>query len=399
MNKSELLQTRNRWLILLGAWGVYATFGMLITLNGALVPLIREDLSLSRAQMGLILGAWQFVYIATAIPAGRLIDWLGVRRAITLSLVVMLSSALLRTAATGFWSLLIPVALFGVGAPIISIGAPTIAASLFEDADRRRAVGLYGTAPGIGGFLALTLSTNVIGPLVNNRWQSITIVMIGIGLVSFVTWLLVSKGLDDEIAPGGGPNLNEYLAIAKKPVVTFVLVLAVLNFFAAHAIGQWLVGLLNDAGWSTKDASLWAAGATLVGLVATFVVPRFANAERRKYLLIAVFVVGAAGSVLLMSKNVAVLGVALGASSIPRSVVMPILVMIMMDHRDVGPTKIAAASGLFFSISQIGGVAGPATIGAIADASGGFQLSLFLVAGVMLATAGLLMMRYDRAVE
>jgi CP family cyanate transporter-like MFS transporter len=383
---------------LLGAWGVYVAFGMLITLNGALVPLVREDLDLSRSQMGLILGAWQFVYILTAIPSGRFIDWIGVRRALMVSAVIMLGSAVLRTTATGFWSLLIPVGLFGVGAPIISIGAPKVAASLFEGSDRRRAVGIYGTAPAIGGVLALSLSTNLIGPLVDDNWRTITLIMTGIAGFGLIVWIVVSRGLDAVIEPGGGPLIGEYLGLAKTPVVTFILGLAVLNFFAAHGISQWLVAMLTETGWSAEASALWAAAGTVVGLAATFLIPRFATVARRRSLMIVILLLGSVGVVSLLTTNPLVLALAVGASAIPRVAIMPILVMVMMDHRDVGPGHIAAASGLFFSLSQIGGVAGPAITGAMADATGDFQAPLFMQAGVMVTIALVLALGFNKAV-
>ena len=382
----------------MGAWGVYVAFGMLITLNGALVPLVREDLDLSRSEMGLILGAWQLVYIVTAIPSGRFIDWIGARRALMISAVIMLGSALLRTTASGFWSLLIPVGLFGLGAPIISVGAPKVAASLFEGRDRRRAVGIYGTAPAIGGVLALSLSTNVVGPLVNDNWRTITLIMTGLAALALVAWVVVSRDLDGLIEPGGGPPITEYLTIARRPVVTFVLGLAVLMFFATHGISTWLVAMLTEAGWTTQAAGLWAAGGTVVGLGATFLIPRFATLERRRPLMIAMLLVGAVGTTSLLTTNPIVLALAVGASTIPRVAITPILIMTWMDHADVGPGHIAAATGLFFSLSQIGGVTGPAVTGALADATGDFQVPLFLQSGVMLTIALALALGYSKAV-
>ncbi len=382
--------------MLLGAWGVYIAFGALIALNGALVPLIRADLGLSLSQMGVILGAWQFVYIATAIPSGRFIDWIGVRLAITISAIIMLSSAALRATATGFWSLLVPVAAFGLGAPIISVGAPKVAASLFEGSDRRKAVALYGTAPGVGGVLALVTSTNVIGPFVDDSWKAITLIITAVASVALVVWLVVSKDLDGLIAPGGGPNFADYFALARRPVVSFVLTMAILGFFTGHGIGQWLVAILSESGWSNDEATIWAAGGTFVGLVAAFTVPRFADARRRQPLLMGVLLIGALGAVMLLATNTVVLAFAIGAAAIPRVVVMPLLVMMLMDHKDVGPANIAAATGLFFSLSQIGGVTGPAVTGALADSTGSFQTPLFVHGAVLLAMAAGLAFGYNR---
>jgi len=76
------------------------------------------------------------------------------------------------------------------------------------------------------------------------------------------------------------------------------------------------------------------------------------------------------------------LAIAIGLTAVPRVVIMPILSIILMDHEDVGPTKIAAASGLFFAVAQIGGVAGPAVTGALSDRSGDFETAVNMHAAV-----------------
>jgi len=382
--------------VLVGVWAVYTTFGLLITLNGTLVPQIREDLGLSRAEMGVVLGGWQFVYILTAIPAGRVVDKLGTRVAVTGSALVMLGTAALRTTATGFWSLLIPVAAFGIGAPIISVAAPKVAASLFEGAARRRAVGVYGTAPAIGGVIAFTFGGSVVAPLVDDDWRAVTLIMTAAASSSLLVWWFVSRGLDDLMAPDSGPALRDYARLARRPIVAFVLLLSALNFFAAHGIGQWLVAMLDDVGWSTSAASLWAAAGTTIGLIAALVVPRFATPDRRARVLAVVLGSGVVGAALLLTTSSAQLAFAIGLTALPRVVIMPILSMILMDHDDVGPTHIAAASGLFFSIAQIGGVAGPAMTGAVSDRTGGFGAPLTVHSGVWILMAVLLLVGLRR---
>ena len=355
------------------------------------MPQIRDDLGLSRAEMGVVLGAWQFVYILTAIPAGRVVDKLGTRVAVTGSAVAMLGTAALRTTATGFWSLLLPVAAFGIGAPIISVAAPKVAASLFDGAARRRAVGVYGTAPAIGGVVAFTVGGSVVAPLVDDDWRAVTLLMTGAACTSLVLWWFVSRGLDDLMAPDSGPELREYAQLARRPIVAFVLLLSALNFFAAHGIGQWLVAMLADVGWTSSAASLWAAAGTTIGLVAALVVPRFATPVRRADVLAAVLASGVVGAALLLTTSPAQLAFAIGLTALPRVVIMPILSMILMDHDDVGPSHIAAASGLFFSIAQIGGVAGPAITGALADRTDGFGTPLTVHSGVWVLMAMLLL--------
>ncbi len=376
---------------------MYAAFGSMVATTGALVPQIKADLELSDAAMGLVLGAWQLVFIGAAVPAGRVIDRFGVRRALMASMTVMLVSGFGRAAATGLPSLFVAVALLGAGAPIISVGAPKVAASLFEDRDRRLAVALYSTAPAIGAALGLALPGNVVGPLVGQDWRTIMVVLTGLAGLALVVWAVVSRGLDEVLVPGAGPTLSEYRDIAATPVVRFVLVLSIVTFFFVHGIGQWAVAILDSAGWTAQEAGSWAAFGTFGGLVAGFAVPRAATPERRPYLMIGTLLLGAGALGFLPTTDVAVLVPALLITFVARVALVPLLIMTLMDHHDVGPSRIAAATGLFFATAQIGGVTGPAVTGLLADLSGGFRLPLSVHSLIMVAVAGAIAIGYRRA--
>ena len=115
-----------RWWVLASLWTLYASFGLVA---GSLAPLlshIRNDLNMSHAAMGAALGAWPFVYLAVSAVVGKVLDRVGVRVGLALGAALIGMSGLLRGAAqsgTGLW---LAVAVFGLGGPFISIGAPKI---------------------------------------------------------------------------------------------------------------------------------------------------------------------------------------------------------------------------------------------------------------------------------
>ena len=390
--------TVHRRLVLVGAAGVYAAFGLLVASTGALVPWIQADLGLTDSEMGLVLGAWQLVYIGASIPAGRIIDRFGIRRALLASMTVMLASGLGRAAGAGFPSLFAAVALLGAGAPIISAGAPKVAASLFEGAERRLAVAVYSTAPALGTMLGLALPTNVIGPLVGEDWRAVMVVVTAIAAIALVAWAAAARGLDGVLVPGAGPGLGQYRAIARTPVVRFVLALSIVTFFFVHGIGQWLVAILADAGWSSQQAGLLAALGSAGGLAASFALPRAATPSRRPALMIGALLAGAGSLAFLQAGSLVVVVPAVLVATAARSALMPVYVLTLMDHPAVGPERIAAATGLFFTTAQIGGVTGPAVTGLLSDLSGGFAMPLAVHAVVMVGVALAIAVGYRRAV-
>ena len=64
------------------------------------------------------------------------------------------STMALRSIANGYLLLFLAVALFGVGGPLVSVGAPKLIASWFEGKERGLAIGIYSTGPTIGAVTA-----------------------------------------------------------------------------------------------------------------------------------------------------------------------------------------------------------------------------------------------------
>lgn len=387
----------NRWSVLAGAWATYLVFGLLVGSTGALVPSIRDDLELSDSEMGLVLGAWQLVYIFTSIPAGRVIDRIGLRRSLAAALVIMAASGLGRAMADGFVTLFLAVGLLGLGGPIVSISSPKVAASLFEGRDRRLAVGIYSTAPGIGGVLGLFLPANVIGPYVGDNWRSIIVVLTGVAGIAFAVWIAVSRSVDAMVKPGEGSTLAGYRAMASLPIVRFVMLISALNFFIVHGVGHWIVAILTDVGWSEREAGLWGSVGRVFGLLMSFTLPRLATPERRRSLMIGALVCNAVALSALLTTNPFILLPAILVSTGARVALMPILAMILMDSRSVGPTRLAAATGLYFTTAQVGGVAGPAATGWLADVTESFRVPLGMHAAVAVGIVMILLVSYKRA--
>ncbi|MDG2284821.1 MAG: MFS transporter, partial [Alphaproteobacteria bacterium] len=113
-----------RWVMLAGVWLIYCSFGVTVASIAPLVSVITADLGMSHGAMGSVLGAWPFVYIGASLPCGVLLDRIGPAKGLLLAALIMAASGALRGFADGHLTLALAVAVFGLGGPMISIGAP-----------------------------------------------------------------------------------------------------------------------------------------------------------------------------------------------------------------------------------------------------------------------------------
>jgi CP family cyanate transporter-like MFS transporter len=384
-----------RWAILLGVWLVYFSFGLTTVSMAPLVPHIVRDLGMSHAEMGFVLGGWQLVYIATAAPCGSVIDRWGPRAGLLLSALFIASSATLRANAVDFWTLLVAVGLFGVGGPMVSIGAPKLMSLWFKGPERGMAMGIYVTGPATGGIISYSLTNSLLMPFFEQDWRSVLLLFSAVALACGAVWLAISahpraRQIERELkAQPKERQLAVFAKLLAMPSVQVMLVMSVGIFFFNHGLNNWLPELLRHSGMSAAEAGVWAALPTAVGVAGALTIPRLATPQRRMRILAGLFAAAGVAALLLLTEEPTAMTVGLIAQGIARSSMMTVMVLLLMEMKDVGSRYTGAASGLFFSAAEVGGVLGPLTLGAVYDATGAFEPALILLAVIM---AGLIVL-------
>jgi cyanate permease len=386
----------NRWFLLFGVWLLYASFGLVATSLAPLVPIIEADLGLSHASMGSILGAWQFVYIFAAVPCGVLLDRIGPRRALALGAIVIAASALGRSIASGYPSLLLAVMLFGIGGPIISAGAPKVVTDLFSGPNRGFAMGIYMTGPAMGGIVSLTLTHSVLLPGFDGKWRAVLALWASVTLAAGVFWWIIAPARGDHQAlerssrtPHAPPRsqLRVVEDLLRSPSVRLVMLMSVGLFTFNHGLNNWLPELLRSGGMGLIEAGYWAAIPTVVGIAGSLLIPRLATPPRRFTILFVLCLAALAASLLLQSLHPSTLLVGLFMQGIARSALMTVLILTLVELPDIGDERAGSASGLFFSSAEVGGVLGPLSLGLLYDVTGEFGAGLFVLSAISVALA------------
>jgi cyanate permease len=119
----------------------------------------------------------------------------------------------------------------------------------------------------------------------------------------------------------------------------------------------------------------------VIGIFGALVFPRLAIPERRMTILAALFLAQLLAP-LCIAWGDAALSFGLVFQGLARGTLSIVVVLVMMELREVDSTRMGAAAGMYFTAGEIGGVLGPLTIGTFYDATGGFAASLYFLAAL-----------------
>jgi len=372
-----------RWWVLASLWMLYASFGLVA---GSLAPLlshIRNDLNMSHAAMGAALGAWPFVYLAVSAVVGKLLDRVGVRVGLALGAALIGASGLLRGAAqsgTGLW---FAVAVFGLGGPFISIGAPKLVTQWFTSEERGLAVGVYSTAPSVGWIVGLVIADPL--RILFGDWRWVMVTFACASLLSALFWISVGGSNPDAVMPRSHNESSS--ALWGDPTVKRLLFLAFMIFFLGHALTGWMPEMLHSGLWSTRGAAWLTATGLAVGVIGSLLIPGRVAPRSRPQVLVAMFgAMSVAVWALAMTPQL-VQVVAVVIIGIVRVSSIPMAMLLLMSAPRVSDVRMGAAAGLFFTAGELGGVTGPWFIGIARQNSVDFVPAVAMLSLVALVSA------------
>ncbi len=367
-------------------WLLYAMFGLGSRSIAPLVTPILRDLGITYSQMGTILGSWQLSYIAVSIMAGTMLDKWGVRKCLFAGGLIMSFSILTRYFVTDFAGMLVAVALFGIGAPMISIGCPKAISLWFHGISRGTAVGVYMTGSYMGGLSVLTLTNSFVMPLTGYAWRS-TFVFYGLVILTaaLIWWILAKDVSIPEDSENAGIT-GTFLKLIKIRNVRILLAMALLCFGVHHGFTLWLPKIFEAKGFSPASAGIISAIPIGAAIPALLMIPRMVPPHLRRLFVAFSALLTMGSTFLAVTSTGAVQFAGLIFYGVIASAFLPVLTLILMDTPGVEPRLMGTAVGLFFCIGEIGGFTGPLIIGVLVDVTGTFLAGAIFLSVLNLTT-------------
>ncbi|MDB6089044.1 MAG: hypothetical protein JWN85_1828 [Gammaproteobacteria bacterium] len=364
------------------------------------VPLIHDELGLSSTQLGFLLSAFYYSYVAAMIPAGWLAERYGPNRVLAAGIAIWSVATLLTGFASGFWSLLLLRLLLGFGE---SAGFPC-ASLLFARGLRLSQIDF---ANGVLGFSYLagpsigTVLGGVLMPVYG--WRAVFLVFGAISLLW--VWPIARLLQPTKALAAGGLDRAPAIATAGKAAEedkpSFARILrqpglwgASLGHFASnynfYFILAWLPEyLVRERGFSMQAMAYVAGIAYLINatsaLAAGWAVAAWTRSGRSSngfYKSIMAFahiasMIAMVGMVVLPVKGsiacLCLFQLAVGVSS-PGTYAIPQII--------AGPLAAGRWVGVQNACGNLAGVFAPAITGMLLDATGTFS-SAFVLAGAL----------------
>jgi MFS family permease len=253
-------------------------------------PLIRNELGLSIAEMGVLLSAFLWPYAFTLLVAGAIVDRGKPRRVLTISLIVWSIAQGAAGFIASYGQFLLARALLGVGEAPMFPTAARVVKDWYHENDQALGVGIWNGAPSLGTAIAPALLTPL---MLVFGWRWMFIIMAGVGVVLAAVWYAVYRDFNAETldemdrhylyAGGEAPESHPVHAAAWGKLFSFRATWGlILGFFGNVYIGwlfiAWLPGYLEmQRHMSIPKTGFVASVPFLFGLVGSIVGGYFAD--------------------------------------------------------------------------------------------------------------------------
>jgi MFS family permease len=351
-------------------------------------PLIKDELKLNASQLGVLISAFSWTYVAAMPLAGWMAERLGAYRTMALGLAIWSLATLATGLAGGFAAILALRLLLGVGE---SVAFPCASKLISEHVAHDR----------LGGANALVAQGLSLGPafgvffgglaMAELGWRQVFLLFGAVSLVWLVPWIMATRRLHAARAhEPPGPPPPSFLAIVQRRELWGMSIGHLAGNYGFYFVISWLpLYLVKARGFTLAEMAtvgglfylVYAASAAASGwLTDRWIAAGATQGQARKTLAVLAHLAGAAGLLIaafgdrsLSLAGLMVSGVGFGAVS-PHIFATPQVL--------AGPSAAGKWVGVQNCVGNLSGIVGPLVTGVIIDRTGGYEVAFVVAAAV-----------------
>ncbi len=382
-----------------------------ITLNiqgfVGMMPLVRAEFTISGAQAGLYTSFYFLSATVIAVFSGRIVDRLGTRRGLVIGTGVVGAMMLLHSFSPAYQVILALAFVTGVAFSLIT---PSVSKGVMENVSSRRRAGAMGIAHGVGGSGALF--GTALMPYFAETYGWRAVLSVG-GLVALVVSAVILRSYRwaavPEPEPQGGSSAGDAgktslkddlkQLLTNRPFLLICLIGMVFGIGLSSATAHMALFLNQDLGYSPAHAGLGLSAFHVGGVVGQpswgVINDKLLGRRRRRGLLLLSLSTSVLAFVMaaFVAPGYLPLGGVLGVSLLLGFCVlgMPSLYLTTISELSP-PQRTGVATGVAVVFTRTGIVLAAPIFGLLADISGDYTLSWFVLGSVVAAIAAAVMM-------
>ncbi|MFF4184371.1 CynX/NimT family MFS transporter [Streptomyces sp. NPDC001691] len=388
-----------RWLVPLALVLAAVNLRPAITSLGSLMKEVTGGLHMSGGIAGVLTSVPAFCFAVFGITAPRLARRFGPGAVVFAGMTAITAGLLLRPFAGGTVTFLAASALALMGIAVSNVLMPVIVKRYFPDRVGSM-TGLYSMALAAGTSLA-AVTTVPLTDALGGGWRRGLGVWALLAVVAVAAWIPLTRDRSGSAAPA----LSAKEEPAPAPRITRSgTAWALACFFGLQATGAyitmgWMPTIFRDAGVSAGTAGLLLSLTMVMGVPLGFVIPWLVNRLRSQGPIVVVLgacgLAGYAGLYLAPAGGAWAWALLLGISNCA----FP-LALTMISKRSRTGAGVVRLSAFAQCVGYLLSIPGPLLVGVLHDRSGGWDLPIALMAGLMVPqiVVGVLAGR-DRTIE
>ena len=351
-----------------------------VDLVGIASNYLKENLHLSDSLANVFPSLVFFWFLICSVPTGMLMNKIGRKKTVLLSLVVTLVSLLLPIFHNGFGIMLVSFSLLGIGNALMQTSLNPLVSTIIKGNHLASTLTFGQFIKAIASFLAPYLAMwGAMGilPTFELGWRILFVIYLVVGI--FATLILAGTPIEEEPVESAS-SLGDCLKLLGKPIVliSFIGIMCHVgidvgtNTTAPKILMERLGWTLNEAAFAT---SLYFIFRTIGCLTGSF----FLRVMKTRHFFIISILLMALGMIgLMVSQNNIVLYIAIAMVGYGNSNVFPIIFSQALLSI---PEKKNEVSGLMI-MGLFGGTVFPLLMGFAADAIGQIGAVIVMAIGV-----------------
>ena len=371
-------EARRRWVILGVSYVSILAFAITLQSVPPVLSLVMSDLNLSHAQGGLLMSLFALPGIIISIPAGMLADRYGQKVIGLVSFVFMITGVLIFVSANSLLVMGLGRAVTGIGAITISVLIPQLLAQWFAGREIGTAMGLFNTGVPLGTFLSLNFLSRIGESF---GWRTSIWISIAPPLVALIVFALFFTPVLRKTQVTSPRSEGILLDVRRAGTSSWLVGVAWMLFNASLiSLFTFTPDLLKGSGFSVTSAGFISSAVMLPALILSPFVGYVIDKIGRKRTIITIGSLGLTGLIMLVPTATSwMLLLMLCIGVVQAMVPTPIFALL---PEVTSPERLGVSFGIISTCLNLGIMMGPAAAGFMRYATGSYQASYALMAGL-----------------